>query len=61
MDKKLAHVPPMLQFQTAFKDGLLQAGVEPYNGFTFDHIRGTKFGGTIFDKNDRRHTAADLL
>lgn len=61
VEKKVAFEPPMLQFQTAVKDGLLQAGVEPYNGFTYDHIRGTKFGGTIFDDNGHRHTAADLL
>ncbi|XP_057527349.1 protein HOTHEAD-like [Amaranthus tricolor] len=61
VERKVAFEPPMLQFQTAVKDGLLQAGIQPYNGFTFDHIRGTKFGGTIFDRNGRRHTAADLL
>lgn len=61
VEKKVAFRPPMLQFQTAVKDGLLEAGVNPFNGFTFDHIRGTKFGGTIFDQNGHRHTAADLL
>ncbi|KAK9672691.1 hypothetical protein RND81_12G117700 [Saponaria officinalis] len=61
VESKVAHEPPMLQYQTAVKDGLLEAGIRPYNGFTYDHIRGTKFGGTIFDKNGRRHTAADLL
>ncbi|XP_021730169.1 protein HOTHEAD-like [Chenopodium quinoa] len=61
VERKVAFEPPMLQFQTAVKDGLLQAGVQPYNGFTYDHIRGTKFGGTIFDNNGHRHTAADLL
>ncbi|KAL2920583.1 Protein HOTHEAD [Bienertia sinuspersici] len=61
VEKKVAFEPAMLQFQTAVKDGLLQAGVEPYNGFTYDHIRGTKFGGTIFDNSGHRHTAADLL
>lgn len=61
VEKKVAFEPAMLQFQSAVKDGLVQAGVDPYNGFTYDHIRGTKFGGTIFDKNGHRHTAADLL
>lgn len=61
VEKKVAFRPAMLQFQTAVKDGLLEAGVLPFNGFTFDHIRGTKFGGTIFDENGHRHTAADLL
>ncbi|XP_010693456.2 protein HOTHEAD [Beta vulgaris subsp. vulgaris] len=61
VERKVAFEPPMLQFQTAVKNGLLQAGVQPYNGFTYDHIRGTKFGGTIFDRSGYRHTAADLL
>jgi hypothetical protein len=53
--------PPMLQFQSAVRNGLLEVGVLPYNGFTYDHIHGTKVGGTIFDQNGHRHTAADLL
>ncbi|GJV37023.1 HOTHEAD-like protein, partial [Tanacetum coccineum] len=37
------------------------AGVSPDNGFTYDHLYGTKVGGTIFDRFGRRHTAAELL
>ncbi|XP_044449582.1 protein HOTHEAD isoform X2 [Triticum aestivum] len=37
------------------------AGVTPDNGFTFDHVTGTKIGGTIFDNSGQRHTAADFL
>lgn len=33
----------------------------PFNGETYDHLIGTKVGGSLFDSNDRRHTAADLL
>ncbi|KAJ8448671.1 hypothetical protein Cgig2_010558 [Carnegiea gigantea] len=33
----------------------------PFDGFSFDQIQGTKFGGTIFDENGHRHPAADLL
>lgn len=51
----------MLQWQSAVRDGLLEVGVLPYNGYTFEHIYGTKVGGTIFDENGHRHTAADLL
>ncbi|XP_068649798.1 protein HOTHEAD-like [Aristolochia californica] len=61
VEKLVAFQPPMLQWQSAVRDGLLDAGVLPYNGFTYDHIYGTKVGGTIFDKNGHRHTAADLL
>ncbi|ANM70948.1 Glucose-methanol-choline (GMC) oxidoreductase family protein [Arabidopsis thaliana] len=61
VEKKVAFQPPVLGWQTAFKDGLLEAGEFPYNGFTYDHIYGTKIGGTIFDRAGHRHTAADLL
>lgn len=44
-----------------FRDGLLEVGVLPYNGFTYDHIYGTKVGGVIYDEYGNRHTAADLL
>ncbi|KAJ0910148.1 putative glucose-methanol-choline oxidoreductase, FAD/NAD(P)-binding domain superfamily [Helianthus annuus] len=43
------------------EDGLVEAGIRPYNGFTYDHMYGTKVGGTIFDQHGHRHTAADLL
>ncbi|CAI9755403.1 unnamed protein product [Fraxinus pennsylvanica] len=61
VEKKVAFEPPMKQWQNAVKDGLLEVGVHPYNGFTYDHLPGTKVGGTIFDVNGHRHTAADLL
>ncbi|KFK26803.1 hypothetical protein AALP_AA8G295400 [Arabis alpina] len=61
VEKKVAFKPPMLGWQSALKDGLLEAGVLPYNNFTYDHIYGTKIGGTIFDRAGHRHTAANLL
>lgn len=61
VERKVAFEPPMLQWQSAVRDGLIEVGVLPYNGFTFDHLYGTKVGGTIFDRNGHRHTAADLL
>ncbi|XP_057775703.1 protein HOTHEAD-like [Salvia miltiorrhiza] len=61
VEKVVAFEPPMKQWQSAVRDGLLEAGVNPYNGFTYDHLNGTKVGGTIFDGEGRRHTAADLL
>eukprot|EP00268_Persea_americana_P007321 TRINITY_DN12711_c0_g1_i5.p1 TRINITY_DN12711_c0_g1~~TRINITY_DN12711_c0_g1_i5.p1 ORF type:complete len:578 (+),score=76.90 TRINITY_DN12711_c0_g1_i5:584-2317(+) len=60
-EKVVAFEPPMLQWQSAVRDGLLEVGLLPNNGYTFDHIYGTKVGGTIFDKDNHRHTAADLL
>ncbi|GLU21029.1 hypothetical protein SLE2022_371940 [Rubroshorea leprosula] len=61
VENKVAFQPPMLQWQSAVRDGLLEVGVLPNNGFTYDHMYGTKVGGTIFDKDGNRHTAADLL
>lgn len=61
VEKVVAFEPPVKQWQSAVRDGLLEAGVNPYNGFTYDHLNGTKIGGTIFDTEGRRHTAADLL
>lgn len=61
VEEVVAFEPPMRQWQSAVRDGLLEAGVLPNNGFTYDHLYGTKIGGTIFDQKGQRHTAADLL
>uniref|UniRef100_A0A0E0CNV9 Uncharacterized protein n=1 Tax=Oryza meridionalis TaxID=40149 RepID=A0A0E0CNV9_9ORYZ len=31
------------------------------DGYTLEHVPGTKIGGTIFDRSGRHHTAADFL
>lgn len=61
VEKQIVHRPDFAPWQKAFRDSLLDVGISPYNGFTYDHIYGTKFGGTIFDRFGRRHTAAELL
>ena len=61
VEKLVVFKPPKVEYQVAVRDSLLEAGVLPYNGFTYDHLNGTKIGGTIFDKKGHRHTAADLL
>ncbi|WOL07002.1 protein HOTHEAD isoform X1 [Canna indica] len=61
VEKEVAFEPQLIDWTSAFKDGLLAAGVTPYNGFTYDHLLGTKIGGTTFDRSGHRHTAADLL
>ncbi|XP_008803247.1 protein HOTHEAD-like [Phoenix dactylifera] len=61
VEKVVAFEPRLLQWQSALRDGLLEVGVTPFNEFTFDHLYGTKVGGTIFDRDGSRHTAADLL
>ncbi|VFQ92474.1 unnamed protein product [Cuscuta campestris] len=62
VERKLTfRVKTLLQWQTAVRDGLLEAGVVPYNGGTYDHLEGTKIGNSLFDENGHRHSAADLL
>uniref|UniRef100_A0A0D9XCZ0 Glucose-methanol-choline oxidoreductase N-terminal domain-containing protein n=1 Tax=Leersia perrieri TaxID=77586 RepID=A0A0D9XCZ0_9ORYZ len=61
VEDKIVRWPKIAPWQAALKDGLLQAGVSPFNGYTYDHVSGTKVGGTIFDETGYRHTAADLL
>ncbi|KAK9069716.1 hypothetical protein SSX86_010110 [Deinandra increscens subsp. villosa] len=61
VEKQVVREPIFEPWQRAVHDGLLEAGVSPDNGFTYDHLYGTKVGGTIFDKDGRRHTAAELL
>ncbi|XP_027917988.1 protein HOTHEAD [Vigna unguiculata] len=61
VEKVVAFEPEVKQWQSAVREGLLEIGVVPNNGFTYDHIGGTKVGGTIFDHQGFRHTAADLL
>ncbi|KAE9584684.1 putative glucose-methanol-choline oxidoreductase, long-chain-alcohol oxidase [Lupinus albus] len=61
VEKRIVHRPKLSPYQAAVRDSLLDSGVSPFNGFTYDHIYGTKVGGTIFDRFGRRHTAAELL
>lgn len=61
IEKQIVHRPDFPAWQRAFRDSLLDVGISPFNGFTFDHMYGTKVGGTIFDRFGRRHTAAELL
>ncbi|KAJ1268347.1 hypothetical protein BS78_07G127900 [Paspalum vaginatum] len=61
VEERIVHWPKLAPWQAALRDGLLEAGVSPYNGYTYDHLYGTKIGGTIFDEAGYRHTAADLL
>ncbi|KAG0610692.1 hypothetical protein M758_7G084400 [Ceratodon purpureus] len=57
----VCHFPRLQQWQSAVRDALLQVGIGPNNGDTYEHLSGTKVGGSIFDEFGKRHTAADLL
>ncbi|KDP27710.1 hypothetical protein JCGZ_19833 [Jatropha curcas] len=61
VEKAIVFRPVLRKWQSAFKDGLLEAGIDPYNGFSLNHLMGTKIGGSTFDATGARHTAADLL
>ncbi|XP_057850950.2 protein HOTHEAD isoform X2 [Cryptomeria japonica] len=61
VEKIVAHRPIVRQWQTAVYNALIDVGITPSNGFTYDHKYGTKVGGSIFDTQGNRHTAADLL
>ncbi|XP_024982879.1 protein HOTHEAD-like [Cynara cardunculus var. scolymus] len=61
VERVMVFKPILTRWQSALEGALVEAGVTPKNGFTYDHIIGTKVGGTIFDQNGHRHTAADLL
>jgi (R)-mandelonitrile lyase len=40
---------------------LLEAGLIPSNGFSVEHLLGTKVTGSTFDNSGRRHGAVELL
>ncbi|CAI9757669.1 unnamed protein product [Fraxinus pennsylvanica] len=61
VEKQIVHRPELVPWQRAFRDSLIEVGISPFNGFTYDHVYGTKIGGTIFDRFGLRHTAAELL
>ncbi|KAG0620341.1 hypothetical protein M758_4G208800 [Ceratodon purpureus] len=61
VEERIASPASLGPWQKALKNGLVQAGVTPDNGLTYEHIQGTKLGHSIFDAQGRRHTAADLL
>ncbi|KVH91403.1 Glucose-methanol-choline oxidoreductase, C-terminal [Cynara cardunculus var. scolymus] len=60
-EKVMVFEPVLGGWQTALRAAMLEAGVTPDNGYIFDHLNGTKTGGSIFDPDGVRHTAADLL
>ncbi|MCE0482415.1 hypothetical protein HAX54_041184 [Datura stramonium] len=61
VEKKVVFRPQVKQWQSAVRSGLFEVGVKPYRGFTYEHLNGTKVGGSIFDPQGHRHTAADFL
>ncbi|XP_024025623.1 (R)-mandelonitrile lyase 1 [Morus notabilis] len=61
VEETIVHRSDLLPWQSTFKDALLEAGLVPDNGFTLEHIVGTKASGSLFDGLGRRHGAVELL
>ncbi|XP_054822971.1 (R)-mandelonitrile lyase-like [Prosopis cineraria] len=62
VESKVVFPPVFLSpWQSVAEFSLLEAGILPYNGFSLEHIRGTKISGSVFDGFGKRHTSADLL
>lgn len=61
VESKVVFAPSLTAWQSAAANGMVEAGIRPFNGFNLDHVEGTKVTGSIFDAHGRRHTAADLL
>ncbi|KAJ9550865.1 hypothetical protein OSB04_014910 [Centaurea solstitialis] len=62
VEDRIVSIPGVLNsWQNSTFQALLESGVGPANGFTFDHLEGTKIGGSTFDGSGRRHGAVELL
>ncbi|TYK04335.1 Glucose-methanol-choline oxidoreductase family protein isoform 1 [Cucumis melo var. makuwa] len=46
--------PELKNWQSAVRDGLCSAGLDPYNGLTLDHSVGTS--ASTFESSGRRHS-----
>ncbi|BBG94253.1 Glucose-methanol-choline oxidoreductase family protein, partial [Prunus dulcis] len=61
VESRIVFKPELTPWQYVAEFSFLEAGIFPYNGFSLEHIEGTKVGGSVFDEWGRRHTSADLL
>ncbi|KAL8242743.1 hypothetical protein R6Q59_013045 [Mikania micrantha] len=61
IENEIVFQPELQPWQIAIRDGLLETGVQPFNGYTLQHVIGTKIGGSTFNSSGHRHSAADLL
>ena len=49
VERVVAHEPEVKQWQSAWRDALLEAGVGPYNNYTNSHVIGTKVTSSFND------------
>ncbi|KAL6292695.1 hypothetical protein ACE6H2_000837 [Prunus campanulata] len=53
--------PDSQTWQTVIGTAYLEAGFLPNNGFSVDHLAGTRLTGSTFDNNGTRHASDELL
>ncbi|PRQ40767.1 putative (R)-mandelonitrile lyase [Rosa chinensis] len=61
VESRIISKPDLTHWSYVAAFSFLEAGIFPYNGFSLEHIQGTKIGGSLFDEQGRRHLSADLL
>lgn len=61
VESRIISKPDLTPWSYVAAFSFLEAGILPYNGFSLEHIEGTKIGGSLFDAQGRRHLSADLL
>ncbi|KAA8535484.1 hypothetical protein F0562_030487 [Nyssa sinensis] len=61
VEETIVFQPNLTAWQSAMKEALLESGIGPDNGFSFDHINGAKIVGSTFDSMGTRHAAVELL
>ncbi|GJX72876.1 (R)-mandelonitrile lyase-like protein [Tanacetum coccineum] len=62
VEDSVVSIPERLNtWQNSTLHALLESGIGPGNGFTVEHLLGTKVSGSTFDGSGRRHGAVELL
>ncbi|KAL6186841.1 hypothetical protein ACLB2K_042960 [Fragaria x ananassa] len=61
VESRIIFKPDLTPWSYVAAFSFLEAGIFPYNGFSLEHIPGTKIGGSLFDEQGRRRLSADLL
>ncbi|XP_048440841.1 (R)-mandelonitrile lyase 1-like isoform X2 [Pyrus x bretschneideri] len=62
VEDTIVYKPNSFPWQSVIREAFLEAGgYDPDNGFSLDHIKGTRVTGSTFDNNGTRHGADELL
>ncbi|EFJ13663.1 hypothetical protein SELMODRAFT_424302 [Selaginella moellendorffii] len=60
-ENAIVSLPVLGPFQSAFHKGLVEVGVTPDLGATYEHFVGTKTGGSLYDSNGQRRPSSNLI